>query len=820
MFKIFPARLPLILIPIFFFAIISSSWAAATAQFSGAYFTAKQSNLGMPVLLKAQLVDASGDPIPEAIVYFDIYHDGAWHVINGDDGGCITDSTGAANVYYYVDPTLSVGSHQIRARFDGDAKSDSAVLDQTLTTNKAEITFALYLNGDNDLEPHAMDDFYTELYPHGVNNNVNFIVLFDGYGRVYVDDGYWDGTRMFIVTPESVASQTYLYQEWGEQNMGDQSTLQAFTETAFKDFPAQNNVLVIWDHGNGWYSQPETKTLTKDNANAITIGAHVELPIPHQTAARLASKKAVASMAAEEDMAVKGVSYDYPANDYLGLTELSGALKQAGVIVDVLAMDACLMGSVEVAYEVKDVANFFVGSMETVPLDGFDYDDLGNRIAMGNCSTARDMAYQMVESYGNFYSDYIYQCTLSAWDLKEMASVFSALENLSTTFLAHMHSIRDIYFTAATREATSLIDDSHCYDLGSLAHHIQEEMPNHMVCDAALALKNELEGAARVNYWLHSSTIRTGYTRPYSDMTAMTGLSIYWPPPLEFNPHYVDERALSFASQSWNKFIRLDYDHTPPSPDGPVEWVRAPSALSESAITMEIFSATDQFVITYNGQTYYLDNTVYYQFEPYSITGGTGATWSGNRYTSTVYTDDGLEPNHEYLYTAFAHDGAGHRTDRIDGAYAVTLARTPGPGDFSATNENEILVVWSPNGNPDHTEYYCENIGTGDVSGWITQTQWSNSGLASDQFYKFRVKAKNLDGVETEWKSLGNACLGTCPGNVNKDYRIDVADAILCLQVAAGLTPEGMDKNTAIDAELQVGLDEALYILQIESEFR
>ena len=42
--------------------------------------------------------------------------------------------------------------------------------------------------------------------------------------------------------------------------------------------------------------------------------------------------------------------------------------------VDVLAFDACLMQMAEVAYEVKDLADYVVGSEETEPGPGYPYD--------------------------------------------------------------------------------------------------------------------------------------------------------------------------------------------------------------------------------------------------------------------------------------------------------------------------------------------------------------------------------------------------------------------------------------------------------------
>jgi hypothetical protein len=801
------ARFPLIAILTFFLGFPLSAW-ADQAQFSGLYFTAKQSNLGMPVLLKAQLVDSSGDPIPEAAIYFDIYHDGAWHIINEDDGGYITDSTGAASAYFYVDPTLSAGDYQIRARFDGNTKSESTVLEQTLEANEAGITFALYLNGDNNLESYAITDFYNELYPHGLNEYVNFIVLFDRRPGYSAAQGNWTETRMFIITPEAVAAGTYPYQDWGEQNMGDQSTLQNFVETAFTDFPADNSVLVIWDHGSGW--QGETKSAVLEETDETITGTEVELPLPPQVAARLASKKsATMETDAEEETVVKGISYDDTSyGDRLSLPEVSGAIEGSGHTVDVVAMDACLMGMVEVAYELKNAANFFVASADTVAVYGFDYDDIGGRLTAANTPDGRSIASALVTSYANYYGNDNYHATLSAWDLTLSEPLFSALENFSAVLSAKLDQIPFAERSALKSATQDMIDEEEYLDLGSLAYHAQREISNSQVVNAAAVLQTQLQGSACVNYFIHSG-IYSSYR--YSDTRGMRGLTIYWPSLTAWDSTYTDPDVLAFTDLSWNQTVRLLLDYIPPSADNnTVLWVAAPQAVDDVSISMESFSAVDQ-----------RDNTVYYQFTfTQSPTGGSGGSDSSNRYESTIYTDDGLEPNHQYCYTVYAHDGAGNETGATDEACAVTLAQTPAAISLTRKNCDQVLAAWDPGDNPDGTEYYCENITTGNASGWITDAEWVSGDLPITATYSFRVKARNLEEVETEWVSLGDFELGPCAGDINADGGINIADAILCLQIAVGLEPAGVDKSKSIDAELQVGLDEALYILQINSEHR
>ncbi len=55
---------------------------------------------------------------------------------------------------------------------------------------------------------------------------------------------------------------------------------------------------------------------------------------------------------------------------------------------------------------------------------------------------------------------------------------------------------------------------------------------------------------------------------------------------------------------------------------------------------------------------------------------------------------------------------------------------------------------------------------------------------------------------------------GVRPGDVNGDGRIDLADAILALQVLAGLNPDGIHLSADVDGDGKIGLAEAIYILQ------
>jgi hypothetical protein len=57
------------------------------------------------------------------------------------------------------------------------------------------------------------------------------------------------------------------------------------------------------------------------------------------------------------------------------------------------------------------------------------------------------------------------------------------------------------------------------------------------------------------------------------------------------------------------------------------------------------------------------------------------------------------------------------------------------------------------------------------------------------------------------------------PGDLNVDRRVDLADAIRALQVAAGMNPHAL-RFADTDGDEKIGLEDALFILQTVGEVR
>jgi len=140
----------------------------------------------------------------------------------------------------------------------------------------------------------------------------------------------------------------------------------------------------------------------------------------------------------------------------------------------------------------------------------------------------------------------------------------------------------------------------------------------------------------------------------------------------------------------------------------------------------------------------------------------TNAISSGWKQDNSFWMSNPLLPNTSYSFRAKGRNGDAMETGYSPTASKYTLANVPGASAFSNIIQTCIRANWTANGNPAGTQYYCENTSTGMNTGWIVSTSWDSCSLTCGTSYSFRVKAKNADGVETGWASLGSQLTVGC----------------------------------------------------------
>ena len=234
-------------------------------------------------------------------------------------------------------------------------------------------------------------------------------------------------------------------------SMGERSTLLDFLTWTAENYPAKKYQLILWDHGGASLSGVVFDELFKDSS--------------------------------------------------LQMYDISGALEDSGLHLEVFMTDACLMATLETAETVAPYADYFVACEEALPGEGtnyaaymqflYDYPEcngamLGKRI----CSTTEQM-----------YSDLDSRLdlgflTISLIDLSKVAMVREAFDDFITEadqLLDDPGAFFDYCFATESREKYSYNAYSDIYDLAQRAsgHGISPK--------TAARLENAVEDAVLYN---------------------------------------------------------------------------------------------------------------------------------------------------------------------------------------------------------------------------------------------------------------------------------------------------------------------------------
>lgn len=225
-----------------------------------------------------------------------------------------------------------------------------------------EWTVLVYLNADNDLFRFGHLNM-AQMEKVGSTNDVNVVVQFDP------ETAGAPTTRYFVTknanpVPGKITSQ--VLSTMPETDMGDAKTLSEFLAWGVKTYPAKKYAVIIWNHGNGW----------------------------------------------------EGVSYDDTPRSHLTMPELRSGLefmnaniaqqrgvRAGGPQIDLLNFDACIMSTLEVAFELKNTAKVMVGSQFNEPGEGEDYTAFLTPMVAKPAMAARELSEIMVYQYTLTYKN-------------------------------------------------------------------------------------------------------------------------------------------------------------------------------------------------------------------------------------------------------------------------------------------------------------------------------------------------------------------------------------------------------------------------------
>ncbi|MBW1848910.1 MAG: hypothetical protein JRJ27_17615 [Deltaproteobacteria bacterium] len=318
----------------------------------------------------------------------------------------------------------------------------------------AEWTILVYLAADNDLEAAGIDDFL-EMASVGSDTNIKIVVQFDRASGYDTTNGDWTSCKRFYITSGMTPTAANASQDLGEVNMADPATLTSFINWGTSNYPATRYALVLWNHGGGWrdsYARGsfliELESLNKDKDKNKFSESKISI-----------KKQELLSALEETDpMFLKGVCWDDTSpGDYLEMREVRQALDNATTNMNLVGFDACLMGMIEVAHEIKDTgASVMVGSEHTEPGDGWPYNTFLSDLAGNPTASPSQLGTYIVDRY---YASYGNSQTQSAIDLTNINTLSGTVSTFANSIRNNWNSNKSAVKSAA-QNVIDEIDDT------------------------------------------------------------------------------------------------------------------------------------------------------------------------------------------------------------------------------------------------------------------------------------------------------------------------------------------------------------------------
>lgn len=393
--------------------------------------------------------------------------------------------------------------------------------------SRAEWTVMVYMAADNNLDIEAIKDLEV-MKTVGSSKNVNVVAQYDsaankGASRYFLRKGTF-------IHEDSV-------ENLRETNTGNPETLADFIDWAMTKYPSEKTLLVLWGHGYGWESN--------DRKNPVIGGP--TLGFLYDDDPGDGSKK---------------------TEDVLRMDEFRNALKKGikgkKTKIDVLGMDACLMGMVEVGYQIREYVDYMVASEDPMPNEGWPYCRILKRMADCPEMTPEQLSRIITREYLSFYlgrgKDVVYSVT----KLENYESLAKSLAQLTEELIEKINmgdsNIRAEVFAARAKTQHYFVDDyvdlhHFCWNLSRFTNDEKiKTLSKNVMNKIRYIMENpDLPGAIKEIDTKNNSSVEYGYIG--YRLRNSRGISIYFPclaPMREYN------NDLEFVKHTkWNEFIRV-----------------------------------------------------------------------------------------------------------------------------------------------------------------------------------------------------------------------------------------------------------------------
>ncbi len=290
--------------------------------------------------------------------------------VEGGIDDIITDGFTYEDYYYDDGGIYGTGSTALR----GERKAGR----RRRFSPDGEATVMVYLNG-SDLEESyrsATDDIL-EMIDAKAAPNVNIVIQTGGTSSWHIDGIRTEGQR-FVVREGKLYK---IDDSFGTPDMTKADTLSDFIGFCRENYPADRNILILWDHGCG---------------------------------------------------PVEGFGYDTVAeeSDALTLDEMQTALSEGGVYFDFIGFDACVMAAVETAAALCDYADYMIFSQDYESISGWDYAGWLKELSGNMAISTEDLSKMIIDEFVRDSRADEMSGILSMVDMYAVKELYAAWEKL------------------------------------------------------------------------------------------------------------------------------------------------------------------------------------------------------------------------------------------------------------------------------------------------------------------------------------------------------------------------------------------------------
>lgn len=247
----------------------------------------------------------------------------------------------------------------------------------------AQRTVIVYVAAENNLSSFTRSDLNEMTRGSALLNKRQKLVAF-------IDDA--ETAHPYIVEMKEGRRDTVLtYDE--DFYSSDPERFREVIATIEERFPAESYGLVLWGHAKGWIVEDSIAQSRHRKAYGVDTGSN--LAVEHSF-----------------------------KNRWMNITQMARALETLPQLRFIFA-DCCCMMCAEVAYELRNTADYLIGSPAEIPGSGAPYE----KILPMLYSTADDFYRQIIDAYYDYYLDAKYSgCSLplSVVDMSQMEELAAA----------------------------------------------------------------------------------------------------------------------------------------------------------------------------------------------------------------------------------------------------------------------------------------------------------------------------------------------------------------------------------------------------------